>query len=92
MKIQINQEDIDNGLKKSCTECPIARAFYRITNIKDFNVTCGTIIVFYPPYNRHLHIKIPPEAKEFIYNFDNNMPVKPFEFEISYEPIKRTNQ
>jgi hypothetical protein len=84
MKIIVTQKDIDKGLKSSCYECPIARAFKR--EVKNeirygFAVNADSIDHFTKDDKWYIYA-LPKEAKKFIRRFDHDQPVKPFTFEI----------
>ena len=75
MKIQITQDDIDSGIKKSYTKCPIALALsrhFKEVRVENFEVTLDG-----------KHYGMGTDLQLFAVNFDNNETVKPFEFEIA---------
>lgn len=78
MKIEVTQADISNGMKCSENYCPIALAARRyswLLSTKPY-VNNGYMRLDNRCYN------LPQVAKDFIINFDHNMPVKPFSFEV----------
>lgn len=80
-KIDVTAEDIEHGHRNNCFLCPVALAFERITR--------HTIKV----NSRHvsnkatgfLINKLPHSAKQFINDFDDGLPVRPFTFEIDLD-------
>ena len=79
MKIDVTQEDIVNGKKKSCDECPIAlamiRAGYKNVSVGSYFISSGNLTYL-----------VPPEVTKFVLDFDAEKPVSPFSFELG-EPI-----
>lgn len=75
MKISVTQDDIDKGVARRCTECPVALAATRHV---------GKPVFVGPNYilSEPLEWDTPSAVKEFIAAFDNGQPVKPFEFEL----------
>jgi hypothetical protein len=75
VKITVTQDDIDQGLH-SCSNCPIALAFARAFNVPhgDVNVASKWIVEGVGFGD------MPDVGCNFIRDFDNNRPVKPFYF------------
>lgn len=95
MKIQVTQEDIDNGHPGALSECPIAHALNRelggswsVRMTKAIN--CG-IPDFSDKDDEIDVIDLPSDARHFIDRFDNNRVVRPFTFDavITAENISR---
>lgn len=84
MKIQVTQDDIDHGKKRSCSGCPIGRAIARATG-KDCLVGQSSVKLgktwFRTPEERWL--VLPDIASMFIRRFDDGEKVEPFEFEVA---------
>lgn len=77
MKIIVTQEHIERGHVQCGDTCPIALALKEIVGHEDLWVGNMWIRIgdkYYDP---------PEEADEFITRFDGEMPVEPFEFELS---------
>lgn len=75
MKITVTQEDIEEGSPNDPCGCPIALAIGRaIQRIPAVHHKC--III------RSKKYILPAEAQAFVHDFDNEVEVKPFEFEI----------
>jgi hypothetical protein len=79
--ITVLQDDIDKGVKNDPYSCAIALAVKRDLN-RDL-VTVGY----------HLDIgglkfaNLPPEARNFVRDFDNGEAVKPFKFEVDIKEL-----
>lgn len=75
--IEVTQADIDRGLRASCYSCPVALALYR--SIKS-NVQVGDSYLAVHIGDSITDIESPPIVKEFVFNFDRFVEVKPFTF------------
>lgn len=77
LKITVTQEDIEEGQARSCHRCPVALAMSR---------TIGRELVVYPHYAGTLGMDVvcffPSEVEQFIADFDEGKPVKPFSFTV----------
>jgi hypothetical protein len=80
MKIQVTQQDIDEGIAGKCYDCPIALAIARVLHIR--LRVFRTIVI----YSFGYLIFLPNCVIQFIDQFDNNEPVQPFEFELDITP------
>jgi len=87
MKIDVTQEDIDQGQLGHCNRCPVARAVLRVIENKYFISVTAWRITFYN--NSRLHDEdivhreqMPIFAERWIENFDRRIPVVPFSFEL----------
>ena len=76
MRINVTQQDIDNGLRCNQTHCPIAIAVYRCAAL---SFAVYSINMRYKEFN----IQLPASVQEFIESFDNNKEVQPFSFEVN---------
>ena len=81
MIIKVTQEHIDAGTRKSCFHCPIALAVKEATCMDPAVRPYGVRFYAYPKYI----IELPNSAIRFIENFDNHVPVKPFEFNLDFD-------
>lgn len=86
MKIQITQDDIDNGVIGDSNHCPIARAFKRI-GYTEVIVEQKRIYLYGDTYNssnvyRKKYIDMPENGKKFVLYYDRSEPVEPFELEV----------
>ncbi len=75
MTINVTQDDIDKGLRRSWKECPVARAITRITGEVTI-VGIGCIST-----NEGL-FSAPQVVKDFVRKFDLLEEVQPFTFEL----------
>lgn len=84
--ITVTQEDIDLGEAANCCLCPIARATRRAFKARTVNVTGRLYVYFKPTSLENLNplsiYALPPEAEQFVADFDNGKGVEPFEFEV----------
>ena len=85
MKITVTQEDI-NGAGLNAYLCPIARSIqrhiempYELHNVR---VERRTVRVFNIYIKNIYEENLPEEAQNFIYDYDKDKPVVPFNFEI----------
>jgi hypothetical protein len=76
VKIQVTQEHINAGVRGSATSDPIALA------LKDAGWEKPYVNVFGLQNGQIKRYPLPAGMWEFMYNFDNEKPVKPFEFEV----------
>lgn len=80
MTINVTQEDINKGVRNSCTKCPVALAVHRALNKMVRVGFSGVRVEFSIGVLQFL--RIPQECQDFMARFDFGMPVQPFEFEI----------
>jgi hypothetical protein len=89
MKIIVTQKDIDKGVKSSCYECPIARAFKRkVKNKIRYGFAVNSESIEHFTKDMWYIYALPKEAKKFIQRFDHDQPVKPFTFEAQKDKVK----
>lgn len=79
MKIKVTQDDIDCGVRKVKSACPVALATKLHFSNADVIVDYDTLFIGYEWFT------LPEEAKDFINNFDNGDEVEPFEFEVNHD-------
>ncbi len=75
MIAQLTQDDIDNGIKCSYTECPIAlclKRYFKEVRVENFEVIVDGRRFF-----------MAHELQVFAVNFDDGLPVKPTEISIA---------
>lgn len=83
MKIIVEQSDIDTGIPRSATDCPIAKAVMRVSVGTYEFVRVGFISIrCMDRTNVTRTYTIPLKVSEFIGNFDAGRSVEPFEFDI----------
>lgn len=79
--IDVTQEDIDGGCAGNSLECPVARAFRRVTG-KDVTVHVSYAAYDYQEDGAHKVILLPTDVASFIWEFDNGDSVSPFSFDV----------
>jgi len=73
--IDVTQECINNGTPGNPASCPIAKAIKNLSvDFWDLGVTNYYIRI------NSSYCKVPEEAMNFIDDYDNDKPVKPFKF------------
>ena len=77
IKVEVTQEDINNGVRQDGDNCPIACALKRLVKSPEVEDD----IEFDLDGIRYV-ARIPDKASEFISKFDNAVNVLPFSFEI----------
>ena len=82
MNVQVTNKDINEGTRRSCCDCPLAKALKR--TLKQ-NVVVGTADFFYidEKTGEQKYIILPNSAQEFILNFDKGEIVPPFSFNLN---------
>lgn len=78
--IDVTAEDIENGRRYDGCKCPIALAATR-AGLADPNVSKTD--VFFGPQRGRDCISLPPRARKFVVDYDNDGLAEPFTFEIS---------
>ena len=80
MKVNVTRQDIDQGERANCCNCPVARAIARLVPEGDqVEVLYASIL------RRGLQcriVRIPEEVRDFIKKFDRGRWVKPFSFDL----------
>jgi hypothetical protein len=88
LKVDVTQDDINNGTQRNCIQCPVARAAKRAFDQK-FNklhhIIAGTHIIAKIGHEYIFNVKTPDEVILFMGLFDFGNIVKPFSFEINLE-------
>lgn len=81
--IEVTQNDIDDGVRGNCANCPVALAIGRA--FKSRIVSVGAIArVHVWETDRTLYATFPENVYRFMGDFDNLYPVKPFSFEAEF--------
>jgi hypothetical protein len=80
MRIEVTQEDIDNGLKGKCDSCAVALAAKRAFGNRIILVDGEQMDVI--DNGKWDVLDLPDSAVAFIEAFDTGKPVKPFSFEL----------
>lgn len=87
LRVEVTQEDIDNGVIASPQNCPIALAVKRELTAQGYHYL-GIIVgnmqvqVLYDAYCPVARYNLPVEAYNFILAFDNKGTVEPFTMEL----------
>lgn len=76
MRVEVTQEDIDQGKPRRVTLCPVARAVGRVATNR-YKVTAFYLV---PCRTSLPRVILPDKAMLFIDAFDAGQPVKPFTF------------
>jgi hypothetical protein len=76
MRVRVTQQDIDNGKKGNCYECPIAQAVERDHGFTVSVSMCGIRIL-----KNSFLFDLPDEAKDFLHAFDCGLGAQPIEFD-----------
>lgn len=82
VRVEVTDRDIRLGMSANCWSCPIAQALNRAALDLQFQVM-GSYAAYWKrgePVVRRL-LWLPPEAEQFICDFDAHRPVQPFAFE-----------
>ena len=98
MKIKVTNQDIKEGFRGSCYDCPVALAFKREVKTAFQNghafsrsgryvsaqigPNVGAERILYREVHEWDSYTLPKKAQTFIKRFDDGKPVKPFTFEI----------
>ncbi len=87
--VEVTQEDIDGGAKRSCGSCPIALAINRVDGglwRAGVESHAAYISVRGPVATEHMKAILPCEARDFIVEFDQGLHVQPFTFPLTFNP------
>ncbi len=86
--IRVTQEDIDTSIIGSFSRCPIAQALKReLQEKEDVYVAIKTFRpIFWIGEDVGPDILLPEETRKFICDFDEDLPVEPFEFQLENIP------
>ena len=83
--IEVNQNDIDNGVQGVSCKCPVARAIKRTMRIKGVEVNADYILL--KSGKTSIECAVPASVMRFINIFDEGAKVKPFKFNLNIEGI-----
>ena len=86
-KIIVTQDDINNGVRKDCFQCAIARAITRVAGIPHVRVDKAESILF--PRGEWQADDI-TKVNRFIADFDSGHEVRPIEFQLIEHPRSST--
>ena len=83
IEIDVTQSCIDHGNPSESDSCPIAIAIFRMSNEELFADVGDHCVVITDKTSDDLNVyDLPPEACDFISNFDRMKEVKPFKFKL----------
>lgn len=85
MKVTVTAEDIANGIRVSCSGCPIALALKRERNGLPAMFAVTETYVRFGDWPKP-ELPLSAEAKKFIADFDAGRPVQPATFELLANP------
>lgn len=80
--IEVTYADIQTGERHEPNRCPIALALQRADDTRRWFIgtTLARSVSIVGEYERSRFL--PPEAREFVADFDRRLPVEPFTFEM----------
>lgn len=81
--IKVTQQCIENGEPNSADYCPVALAIREQTDY-DYVEVYGKIGEVGDVYYDECNVSFPRSVERFVKRFDNNKPVKPFNFFLEY--------
>ena len=81
IRIHVTQEHIDNGIRDSCLQCPIALALLEALPIHDVWVHKEEISIFDATSNKVYGPNL--QVRDFITRFDAGEEVEPFSFTLN---------
>lgn len=85
MKIEVTQQDIDNGVPGDAESCPVALACQRtIPGCHD--LTVGDDTIEFDIDGDAMAFDLPAEVATFVHRFDCKDAVAPFAFDLDVEP------
>ena len=79
MKIEVNREDIESGVRADCDLCPVALAIVRSAEV---GCEVGSYFVTLFAGSGKKMVELPLPAMRFIQRFDACKPVSPFTFDL----------
>jgi hypothetical protein len=102
VQVNVTQEDIDKGVRARCNECPLARATLRSVSRgmdptgRITGVVVGVGYAGFDVYDGEWYHgwvclqdrnDFPPDANRFINDFDNQRPVEPTSFQLTFRRV-----
>lgn len=82
MRVEMTQEDIDQGVMDDVSQCAVANALNRVTG-HEWSVVDG---VAYRDEPHSREIPLGYEVRKFIKHYDNGDSVEPIAFEFDWSP------
>jgi len=84
MRIEVTQDDIEQGIPCDSVYCPIGRAIERTTG-REAGVTDIFLRIGRHDENPHYVRPVPQAMIAFMHAFDSRQPVEPIAFDLAYE-------
>lgn len=93
LEVRVSRSDIRDGVKGSCSRCPIALALWRALKSKfrrwDIHATSADCVELTGNMYRNATVKIlagrtPNSARKFMERFDKGHTVEPFNFLVTF--------
>lgn len=81
MKIQVTQDHIKNGVRGNCTKDPVALALLDAGFIAPW-VSPTRIKYTDKEFGYRHEVDVPENVMDFLFRFDNELPVSSFNFEV----------
>ena len=89
-RIIMEQDDLEEGIPGDHSLCPVARAVRRMYG-DELRVSVGSTHVSLSKNGyEFIEFDLPPEATEFIREFDEGSELYPIEFDLTKERMKKT--
>ena len=88
MKVQVTQDHINTGWRRSHNWCPIGNAIRGMDGICEVTVGANRI-VWVTARSGSFEADTPARAEQFIKDFDNGRGVEPFEFDLEPKRFPR---
>lgn len=82
LKVQVTEDDIKQGVRNECENCPIAKAICRAANYQYIVDVVGPEVYFYSSRGDKPKAFLPIEITQAIVMYDSNGPMSPMEFDI----------
>ena len=92
-RLILNESHINRGMRKICGACPLALALNDMLNRQAVRVT-GVYFSFYESFPGDfltycINVTLPAVISNWVYNFDNQDEVYPFEYDVEISEIDR---
>lgn len=82
IRVNVNQRDIERGIRRSAGSCPVARALQRHEEMGPMWVGAQSIRLRRQPVSPDYTIELPGAVAAFVAAFDEGRPVAPFSFDL----------
>ena len=84
--VEVTQDDIDQGRRRSSCECPVALAVKRATGAEWVIVGCSSVDIG----DNKQPFRLPDDARQFISNYDLGFRPEPITFTLESESCVTT--